>query len=931
LQVLSNYLFLFPAIKENIISQKKMMLKELTCVVINDIENNDSIYKGSLTQSEIKKMSLEHIRNLNYGNDQKSYFWITDLTPKMIMHPYRQDLEGKILTDYRDIHGTALFDTAVDLVKKHGEGYMEYYWQFQDDSTKNIPKLSYVKLYKKWGWIVGTGIYIDDIEIELSKIRRNELASTLLISILMLALIISIILYGIKSEKQRKKTQHRLQLSEEKFRNIFQKSNDIILISNLDGIILDINKKALTTYDLTYQEVVGKTFFELIPEKYHEKVFERLRVMGNEELEPIEMELNNNKNKLFTVEIKSSLITYEDKKVILSTLRDITQRKMQEKNLIESRLHYKIVADYASNWEYWLGTDGSFKYISPSCKRITGYEADEFKDNPKLYTDIIVPEDQEKWEDHHTNALEHHVGNEVIQFRMISKMGNIVWIEHSCQPIYDNNHNYIGVRGSNRDISIRKIAEELLINANKELIVSEAKFKNLSNLTFEGIAIHEDGIVIDTNLSLLKMFGYTRDELVDKYILDLLFDKESQRILKSNIRKDYIAPYEVVGVAKDGRRFPVEVEGENFHTESNGKSLRVTAFRDISTRKKAENEIRKLSKAVEQSANMVIITDTKGIIEYANEIFYKSTGYTKEEVIGNSPRILKSGKQDKNFYKELWKTIIAGNVWRGEICNKKKNGDLFWESTLITPVFNQNNEITNFMSVKEDITDKKLADIKLFNAIIETEEKERKKFAEDLHDELGPHLSGIRLYINELEDEKIKPERRIDIVRMLDVLIKEAIDKTRTISNQLMPSILTDYGLIKALNSFCSRINNTKTIHVNLTYNDPELAFDKTTEIVVYRVIIELINNTIKHAKARNIHIDFNKNDEIVELVYKDDGLGFNLNEAIKQKKGLGINNIINRIKTLEGSFQFESYPEKGIIFSFTFLPKSNFSNESKI
>lgn len=931
LHILSNYFFLFPSIKENIINEKKIMIKELTNVTLNIIENLNTTNKDIFTESEIKILALEELRNINYGDDKKSYFWISDLTPTMIMHPYLPELEGVNLSNYRDIKGVELFNNAVEIVNKDGEGYLEYYWQWQDDSTKFLPKITYVKLYKQWGWIIGTGIYIDDIEIELSKFRKGELKSTLLISILMFLLIISIVIYGLKAEIDRKKVLSNLKLSEEKFRNLFQNSNDIIIVSTLEGVIIDINERVLTTYDLKYEDILGKTTFEMIPEKYHEKIKERIAAIGKGELESIEIELTPIKGHKITVEVKSSLLTYEGNTVLMSTMRDITARKKQEKQLIESYLHYKIVADYTSDWEYWLDTNNEFRYISPSCKTISGYEPDEFKSNPELYTRIIVSEDQEKWSKHHKNAFEHHIGNEVIEFRILNKLGHLVWIEHSCQPVYDGNGNYMGARGSNRDISIRKTAEKKLLESNKRLEISEAKFKNLSNLTFEGIALHENGVVIDINLSLINMFGFTREELVNKYVIQFMFDPEYQDIIKSNIKNNYTDPYEVIGVKKDGTKFPVEIVGKKYQTEVAGKSLRVTAFRDISVRRKAENEVLKLSMAVEQSANLVIITDIKGIIEYANEKFYKITGYTKEETVGKTPRILKSGKQDKLFYKNLWETILSGNVWRGEICNRKKNGDLYWESTMITPVFDKNNQITNFISVKEDITDKKLADIKLFNKIIETEEKERKRFAEDLHDELGPHLSGIRLYINELEDEKMKPERRMDIVGMLDVLVKEAIDKTRSISNQLMPSVLTDYGLIKALDSFCSRINKTKTIHIKLEGINDDLFFDKTTEIVVYRLIIELINNTIKHANAKHISISFYKKNANIELVYKDDGRGFDFKKEMNHKKGLGLSNVINRIHTLGGSYHVESFPQKGVVFNFTFLPKHDLINENEI
>ncbi len=925
LYILSNLFFLYPEIQKNIINEKKIMLKELTQVAINAINGCNAMEGDSISLEEKKKLAEQQIRKLNYGKNQKSYFWITDTTPTMIMHPYRPDLEGKNLSNFRDIQGTRLFQNAVDTVAKNGEGFIEYYWQWQDDSTKISPKISYVKLYKKWGWIIGTGVYLDEIDNEFALLRKKEFHSALVILAFLFLLIGLIFQYAHKSEKQRIQALSKLKLSEEKFRNIFNHSNDIIIISNLSGTILDINQNSLETYKLNYNDVVGKKTANLVREDYQEIINSRLKNIEKGPLDAIEIILKLPDNGEIVVETKSSLMDYEGNRVMLSTMRDISIRKTQEKKLIESRLHYKIVADYTCDWEYWLSPEGIFIYISPACKKISGYEAFDFINNPSLYTDIIIPEDLEKWNKHHKNALEYHIGFEVIEFRIKNKAGDIVWLEHSCQPVYDNNNNYIGARGSNRDITIRKGAQEKLLSLNKNLEISEAKFKTLSDVTFEGIAIHENGVVIDINLALLRMFGYKREDLIDKYALPLLFDKESQSKLIESIKSNNTIPYEVTGVRKDGSTFPVEVEGKTYYNEAYGKSLRVTALRDISTRKKNEAEIRKLSTAVEQSANLVLITDINGVIEYANDKFCKTTGYTRAEIIGEKPNILKSGKQDNQFYKNLWETILTGNAWRGELCNKKKNGKFYWESMLITPIFDDNNTISNFMSVKEDITDKKNADTRLFNAVIETEEKERKKFAEDLHDELGPHLSGIRLYINSLEDPDTDPERKDEIIKLLDTLIKEAIDKTRTISNQLMPSILTDYGLLKALDSFCTRINNTHVININLSVNDTGVQFDKTSEVVIYRIIIELINNTIKHARANNIDIDFIERENKINVMYSDDGIGFDLNSKLEQKTGLGLNNILSRLKTIDGTYLFDNIPGKGIIFKFTFLPQKIF------
>ena len=139
--------------------------------------------------------------------------------------------------------------------------------------------------------------------------------------------------------------------------------------------------------------------------------------------------------------------------------------------------------------------------------------------------------------------------------------------------------------------------------------------------------------------------------------------------------------------------------------------------RDITERKRAEDEIRKLSYAVEQSNTCIVITDTSPRIEYVNPYFTELTGYTQEEVIGKNPRFLQSGLTQPSVYKSLWETIKNGREWRGEFCNRKKNGELYWESASISPVFDSSNRITHYVAVKTDITDRKRAEENTFKQL----------------------------------------------------------------------------------------------------------------------------------------------------------------------------------------------------------------------
>ena len=264
---------------------------------------------------------------------------------------------------------------------------------------------------------------------------------------------------------------------------------------------------------------------------------------------------------------------------------------------------------------------------------------------------------------------------------------------------------------------------ELAIKKAKD---NELKFKQLSDLTIEGIFIHDKGVAIDYNLACEKMFGYNRDEIIGKNVISFLVVGKYHKLIFENIANNYTLPYEIEAIKKDGTVFPIEFEAKSIKFEDSNTTVRVTAVRDISQRKNAEKQIKRLSSAVEQSANTIVITDIEGNIEYVNKKFTEITGYSAQEAIGQNPRILNSGTQPKEYYTEMWRTITDGKMWKGEFHNKKKNGNFFWEQVTITPLKDDFGQIINYLAIKEDITtikenQKILENERLFNdRLVET-------------------------------------------------------------------------------------------------------------------------------------------------------------------------------------------------------------------
>ena len=157
--------------------------------------------------------------------------------------------------------------------------------------------------------------------------------------------------------------------------------------------------------------------------------------------------------------------------------------------------------------------------------------------------------------------------------------------------------------------------------------------------------------------------------------------------------------------AKNGEKFLCYLLNRRILFENEPCVLEVAI--DISARKRLEDHVRFLSAALEAAANSIAITDVCRAIQWVNPAFTRMTGYAREEAVGKNPRILKSGREGKSFYEDLWRTILAGNVWTGEITNRKKGGELYTEEMTIAPVRSATGEITNFVAVKQDVTERK--------------------------------------------------------------------------------------------------------------------------------------------------------------------------------------------------------------------------------
>ena len=303
---------------------------------------------------------------------------------------------------------------------------------------------------------------------------------------------------------------------------------------------------------------------------------------------------------------------------------------------------------------------------------------------------------------------------------------------------------------------------------------SEMRYHRIFNSAPDGVGILDiQGTIIECSQSMVELYGYSQPkELIGKNMTDLL-STDSLKVFQEKIpllQALKATEGEIQIVRPDGSVVDVWRKGIPL-TDVDGSFSGILSYdRDISKRVRMETEVKKLYQAVEQSANAVIITDLDGIIEYANPKFLEVSGYSMEEVLGENPSMLKSGEHSDAYYQNLWETINAGQEWRGELCNKDKDGMLYWEQTSIAPVFNTSGEITNFISIKENITQQIYIERALQKSYRELEKK-----VEERTGELAKINEVLRIEIIERKqvEEALKASKKFaeNIIETANTLI----------------------------------------------------------------------------------------------------------------------------------------------------------------
>ncbi len=227
---LTLFAFFLPRYEKGLMDRKREMIRELTSTVWSMLaEAEKNVKAGLLSPAEARSQMIERVRALRYGSEGKDYFWLQDLSPRMLVHPYRPDLEGTDLSGYKDGRGVPIFTVFADTVRRGGDGYVAYVWQWKDDPSRVEAKESYIRLFEPWGWVIGTGLYIHDVVNEIRALKRNLLIVMGGVVAALVLLLLAMLRSGVKADRMREAAERRLQESNERYRSLARASAEGVL------------------------------------------------------------------------------------------------------------------------------------------------------------------------------------------------------------------------------------------------------------------------------------------------------------------------------------------------------------------------------------------------------------------------------------------------------------------------------------------------------------------------------------------------------------------------------------------------------------------------------------------------------------------------------------------------------------------------------
>lgn len=752
----------------------------------------------------------------------------------------------------------------------------------------------------------------------------------------------------------RKLAEISLRVAEEQQRAMIENISDVIAIIDSQGIIRYKSANIENWFGWNPDELIGKNGFENIHPLDRDYAIEKFGNLLNRVDATADLELRYKCSDGSYKWIKLTATNKTHNKAINGVLvnyHDITERKQMRESLVEKE---ELLRFYVENAPMAIiEFDAAFRITrwTGFSQKIFGWSANEAIGKTIAELEIIYEEDQSVAKATMDELINGTSPQVIASYRNLRKDGRVIHCEWYNTVLKDANGRMLSIMSQVLDISERKHAEQVLVE-------SEEKYRNLFENMNEAFGLHQiildeegnaaDFRYLEVNPEFAKRLGMPQEDIVNRTALELFPQTE----------KVWIEKFGEVALTGTSMRFSSFSDATNRYYEtflfSPRKGYFAGLFTDITERIQQENEIRKLSKAIDSLQSSIVITNTSGKIVFANPYFSEITGYSKEEFLGETPRILKSGFYNQEFYQEMWNTILSGKTWEGEMFNKKKNGEYYWEYSVISPIHDKSGEIVNFVAVKTNITEIKKINEALVQAKEKAEESDRLKtaFLQNISHELRTPMNAI-VGFSELIAENVKENRKmteyssIIKLRCNDLLniVNDILDIAKIEAGQISVNIeLCNLELLfRDLNLYYSEHKKRiRKDHLQFTIHPLEGSsgpFILTDCLKLKQIFVNLLDNAFKFTHSGKIEAGCVSEKKGNYLFYVSDsgiGISYEKQSVIFERfaqlnidsgqvyggTGLGLSIVKGLVKAMNGKIWLESEPNKGTTFYFTIPAK---------
>ncbi len=612
---------------------------------------------------------------------------------------------------------------------------------------------------------------------------------------------------------------------------------------------------------------------------------------------------------------------------VSTQLSTIVERDKWQKSLIEKEKYFRTLVESSHEVIGIVDVNGVMQYISESVKSILGYNSYEMIG--KSFLEFIPNHYIQQVKENFTRTVKEIRDKNADTVKIINRNGEERIINFKLNNQLENNI-VEGIVFNAQDITEKYYAEKRLEASKERLVEQEKNYRNIFNNANDGIILFDDEFkVIDVNKRMTYLSGYKKSEFKRASILEMLKYTEENELVKEIKKLDGTNKKSVIVEKiiphKESKLLYCKVFIKKIPKSENEQGYFIAFLTDITKSNEAIQKAIDLEKALHYTTN-VIYVDLDGKILNVSENVINKSGYTKKELIGANTRLFNSNFHPKAFFKEMWDTILKGEVWSGEVRNKRKDGSIYWTYSTIIPIRDIYNNVAYFINVRQDITEVKQVKLNRIRDVIDAQEKEKENFAKELHDGLGQILLASKMNLSSLQDDMEKLDEPIlDVYNNSMKLLTASIQEARNVSHGLMTRVLAQFGLAQAIEDAISNVNLLdRAIDFEFRHNIENLRFEGEQEKALYRIIQELITNILKHSKATKALIELNLENNLLHIKVKDNGVGMLVDFKNEETKGIGLKNIETRLDYLSGTFIINEKVTKGTEINIT-VPVSFF------